>query len=98
MPKRGLIHWACWNYPGTRIYTACRVNCRNYRRLHPERECSAAEYVAAYQSDPLGHCATCRKKAETYETYKARFLSQTGTLEATESQLDRAPIGGQRHG
>ena len=86
MAKRGLIHWACWNYPGTRIYTACRVNCRNYRRLHPERECSAAEYVAAYQSDPLGHCAACRKKAETYETYKARFLSQTGTL------------GGQRHG
>lgn len=78
MAKRSPTHWACWNYPGTRIYTACQVNRRRYRRLWPELECSAAEYVAAYEESPLGFCATCRKKAEWYDKNLAQWRTEQG--------------------
>ena len=80
-----LIHWGCWNYPGTAICTACRAGLTKtrYRRLWPEKKGTAQEYIAAYDADPMTHCETCRKKAVWYDREKGK-VSRRGKRSALQ--------------
>ena len=78
-----LIHWGCWNYPGTAIRTACRAVYKysahpsaRYHRLYPEKQGTPDEYIAAYDAEPMKHCEACRKKAVWYDREKERFLAE----------------------
>jgi hypothetical protein len=67
-----LIHWGCWNYPGTAIRTACRAVYKysahpsaRYHRLYPEKQGTPDEYIAAYDAEPMKHWTADACRAAT---------------------------------